>query len=206
MTRDQSALLDLLEELRTADDGSVMRRLLAHGLQELIEAEARMAIGAGRHERTSSRTTQRNGSRLKTISTTAGDVTVGIPKTRTGSFFPSLLEPRRRIDRALHAGVLPARSGLEASCRDDQSCKRDRRTVSRVQAGPSRLGDAAPIRYDTADAVQLLTKSGKCWSRSGVPEVQLTENVNRGRVRRPSLFGDEHACSAELAGPPKVAP
>ena len=108
MTQDQSALLDLLAELNTADEGSVMRRILASGLQALIEAEATAAIGAGRHERTATRTTQRNGSRDKTVTTTAGDITVSIPKTRTGSFFPSLLEPRRRIDRALHAVICEA--------------------------------------------------------------------------------------------------
>ncbi len=42
------------------------------------------------------------------MATTAGDLTVRIPKTRTGSFFPALLEPRRRIDRALHAVVMQA--------------------------------------------------------------------------------------------------
>jgi transposase-like protein len=30
-------------------------------------------------------------------------VEVGIPKLRQGSFFPELLEPRRRIDKALWA-------------------------------------------------------------------------------------------------------
>ncbi len=108
MTHDQSALLDLLAELNTADEVSVMRRILASGLQALIEAEATVVIGAGRHERTPARTTQRNGSRPKTVTTTAGDINVAIPKTRTGSFFPSLLEPRRRIDRALHAVICEA--------------------------------------------------------------------------------------------------
>ena len=35
-------------------------------------------------------------------------VTVQIPKTRTGLFLPSLLQPRRRIDQALHAVVCEA--------------------------------------------------------------------------------------------------
>src|SRR4051794_27511170 len=112
MTHDQSALLDLLAELNTADEGSVMRRILASGLQALIEAEATAAIGAGRHERTSTRTTQRNGSREKTVTTTAGDITVAIPKTRTGSFFPSLLEPRRRILLRSRDVQLPVRPVL----------------------------------------------------------------------------------------------
>jgi putative transposase len=50
----------------------------------------------------------RNGHRSKTVSTTAGDVEVAIPKLRAGSFFPSLLERRRRIDKALHAVIMEA--------------------------------------------------------------------------------------------------
>src|SRR5512144_549081 len=108
MAQDQSALHDLLEVLRTAEGGQFVNRLLAGALQALIELEATAAIGAAPHERTPTRTTRRNGSRPKTITTAAGDVTVAIPKTRTGSFFPSLLEPRRRIDRALHAVICEA--------------------------------------------------------------------------------------------------
>lgn len=108
MAQDRSALQDLLEVLRTADGGQFVNRLLTGALQALIELEATAAIGAGPHERTPTRTTQRNGSRPKTLTTAAGDVTVAIPKTRTGSLVPSLLEPRRRIDRALHAVISEA--------------------------------------------------------------------------------------------------
>lgn len=108
MAHDQSALLDLVESLRTAEEGTLMNRLLTHMLQALIEAEASARIGAARHERAQGRLTQRNGYRAKTLTTAAGDVALRIPKTRTGSFFPSLLEPRRRIDRALHAVICEA--------------------------------------------------------------------------------------------------
>ena len=108
MTHDQSALSDLLEVLRGTDGAQLMNRLLAGALQALIECEASEVIGARPHERTSERTAQRNGHRPKTVTTAAGDVTVGIPKLRAGSFFPSLLEPRRRIDRALHAVIVEA--------------------------------------------------------------------------------------------------
>ena len=108
MAQDQFALLGLLEELRTADGGELMRRLLAGALQLLIDAEAAQAIGAQPYERTEARTAQRNGSRPKTVATATGDVTVGIPKLRSGSFFPSLLEPRRRVDVALHAVISEA--------------------------------------------------------------------------------------------------
>lgn len=108
MALDDSALLEMIEMLRTADGGDLMRRLLGGMLQAVVDAEATAHIGAGLHERTDARTTQRNGSRDKTVTTTAGDLTVRIPKVRTGSFFPTLLAPRRRIDVALHAVVMQA--------------------------------------------------------------------------------------------------
>jgi putative transposase len=42
------------------------------------------------------------------VSTPAGDVELKIPKLRKGSFFPELLEPRRRVDRALWAVIMTA--------------------------------------------------------------------------------------------------
>ncbi|MGW4126518.1 IS256 family transposase [Nocardia sp. NPDC004711] len=108
MTQDHSALLAQLDTLKSADSASVFAELVRAGLQALIEAEATAVIGAGRYERSEDRTTQRNGYRGKEIATPAGDIEVKIPKLRAGSFFPSLLEPRRRIDRALHAVVMEA--------------------------------------------------------------------------------------------------
>ena len=70
------------------------------GRAGLVDAEAAAVIGAQRYERTPQRTNRRNGKRLKTVATTAGEVELAIPKLRTGSFFPSLLHPRRRVDKA----------------------------------------------------------------------------------------------------------
>jgi len=108
MALDQSALLELSEALRSADSGELMRRLLHTMLQALIDAGATAHIGAGPRERTDTRTTQRNGTQDKLVATTAGDLTVKIPKLRTGSFFPTLLAPRRRIDITVHAVVMQA--------------------------------------------------------------------------------------------------
>jgi len=108
MTLNQSALLELTDVLRTADGGKVMRLMLSAMLQALVDAEATAHIGAGPYEHTPTRTTQRNGTREKTVSTTVGDLMVKIPKLRAGSFFPSLLAPRRRIDVTLYAVVMEA--------------------------------------------------------------------------------------------------
>ncbi|CAM5691743.1 hypothetical protein SCANM124S_08837 [Streptomyces canus] len=54
------------------------------------------------------RITWRNGRRERLLTTQAGNLDLKIPKVRTGSFFPSLLERRRRIDQALFAVVMEA--------------------------------------------------------------------------------------------------
>jgi putative transposase len=77
-------------------------------MQELIEVEANEAVGAARYERTDERVTDRNGGRPRLLATRAGDVRLRIPKLRKGSFFPVILQPRRRIDQALYAVVMEA--------------------------------------------------------------------------------------------------
>ena len=73
-----------------------------------VEAELTSPIGAAPGERTEDRLAQRNGHHPKLLTTPAGDVDIAIPKLRTGSFFPELLEPRRRFDRALWAVIMTA--------------------------------------------------------------------------------------------------
>ena len=119
MALDQSALLELVEKIRSADAGELMRRLLATIVQEFVDAEATAHIGAGPHERSEARTTQQQH-RDKTVTTTAGGLTVTIPKVRTGSFFPALLKPapahRRRAARGGDAGL---RRGASRRAVDD---------------------------------------------------------------------------------------
>ncbi len=108
MTLNQSALIELLKELELTDTTERIRLLTQRAFQELINAEAETVIGAAPYERSENRATQRNGTRPRTLSTTAGDLDLKIPKLREGSFFPSLLERRRRVDQALFAVVMEA--------------------------------------------------------------------------------------------------
>jgi putative transposase len=108
MALDQSALLELLDALKAADVGDRVRHAAGTIYQALIEAELTAVIGAAPHERSDQRTALRNGHRARTLTTTAGDLELRIPKLRTGSFFPSLLERRRRVDQALFAVVMEA--------------------------------------------------------------------------------------------------
>ncbi len=108
MALSQSELSELLEAIRSGGGLDLAREAYRRVAQELIELEASEVIGAGRYERTDERTTHRNGSRTRLLSTKAGDVELRIPKLREGSFFPSLLSPRRRIDQALWAVIMEA--------------------------------------------------------------------------------------------------
>lgn len=129
----------LLEQLQGADT-DVLRRVLEHAMQRLIEAEAATQIGAGPHERSASRTTYRNGYRERILDTGSGRLELQIPKLRTGSFYPTLLEPRRRIDRALLAVVQEAYVlGISTRKVDDLmaalgGCSISRSEVSRICA------------------------------------------------------------------------
>ena len=109
MALSQSALSDLLDAFRAGDGVDLVRESVRMVLQELIEAEATERIGAA-PLRTHRRPVSPNATApARGWSTTqAGDVELRIPKLRKGSFFPSILEPRRRIDQALYAVVMEA--------------------------------------------------------------------------------------------------
>jgi transposase-like protein len=94
----------LLEE----QDGDVLREGIRVLSQALMESEVAGLIGAERHERSNERTTYRNGYRTRTWDTRMGTIELAIPKLRAGTYFPSLLHPRRRAEHALLAVVQEA--------------------------------------------------------------------------------------------------
>ena len=108
MTLSESAKNEIMSALENGNGGDLVRQLAQLGMQELIEAEATEVIGADRWERTVDRIAHRNGHRPRTLSTPAGDLALQIPKFNRGSFFPEVLEPRRRIDQAMYAVVMEA--------------------------------------------------------------------------------------------------
>jgi putative transposase len=108
MALDQSALLEVLEALKAAEVDDRIRQAAETIYQALIEAELASVIGALPHERSAARTGHRNGHRPRVLASTAGDLELRIPKLRAGSFFPSLLERRRRVDQSLFAVIMEA--------------------------------------------------------------------------------------------------
>jgi putative transposase len=97
------ALLELLRKAELDESADFLRdgvRALAH---ELMELEVTQHVGAERYERTAERVGQRNGYRERTWDTRVGTLELRVPRVRDGSFYPALLEPRKRAERALAA-------------------------------------------------------------------------------------------------------
>jgi putative transposase len=87
----------------------VLRDSVAWLVTQLMEAEVGALAGAGLGERAPDRRhSQRNGYRQRRWDTRVGELELAIPRLRTGSYFPSFLEPRRRAEQALVAVVQEA--------------------------------------------------------------------------------------------------
>ena len=102
------ALLELLRKAELEKDTDFLRDGVRVLGQALMELEVSQYLGAERHERTPARTGQRNGYRERTWDTRVGTIELRVPRARDGSYFPSLLEPRKRAERALVAVVQEA--------------------------------------------------------------------------------------------------
>jgi putative transposase len=94
----------LLEE----DDVDLLREGVRVLAQAVMETEVSGQIGAGPYERSSERTAYRNGYRTRRWDTRTGTIELKIPKLTAGTYFPCLLEPRRRAEKALHAVIVEA--------------------------------------------------------------------------------------------------
>ena len=102
------ALETVLRKAQVEQDADFLRegaRVLSEALMEL---EVTRHLGAERHERTAERTGQRNGYREREWDTCVGTLELRVPRVRDGSSFPSLLDPRKRGERALVAVVQEA--------------------------------------------------------------------------------------------------
>ena len=196
MTLSDTATAQLLETFCASGGAELIREAVELVLQELIEAEATVAIGAGRYERTAGRTTARNGHRGRLLATHAGDLELKIPKLRKGSFMPSVLEPRRRIDRALYAVIMEAYvAGVSTRSVDDLVAALgaesgiSKSEVSRICAGldegveafRSRRLDHIEFPYIYLDATYLNVRNSVCQpaSMATVVATGITSDGNR---------------------------
>ena len=105
MTDDMMNLRSLVEKSADAD---LLREMIGFAAEKLMALEVGTKTGAGYGEKNEFRLAQRNGYRDRDWETRAGTVELRIPKLRTGSYFPSFLEPRRMAEKALTAVIQEA--------------------------------------------------------------------------------------------------
>ncbi len=91
---------DVLEQI-TRDGFAALPDLFRIVLNTAMEAERRQYLNADRYERTRERRGYANGFKPKTVQTRVGAITVDVPQTRDGGFYPSALERGQRSERAL---------------------------------------------------------------------------------------------------------
>ena len=101
-------LAELLRKAQMERDADFLKEGVRALSQALMEMEVEEHIGAARHERIEGRSGHRNGYRERTWDTRAGAIELKVPRVRDSSYFPSLLEPRRRAERALSTIVQEA--------------------------------------------------------------------------------------------------
>lgn len=100
-TKNSMTVGELVGKLLGEGNPDFLKGALVAMLKEVMAVEVGHLVGAEPHERSTERTTQRNGYRERRFDTRVGTVDLEIPKLRTGSYFPSFLEPRCRSEEAL---------------------------------------------------------------------------------------------------------
>jgi len=109
MAEDRMAVLETVRKAIADGDVDFLREGVRVLAQAVMEAEVTELTGVPRGERDPEhRLTSRNGYRDRRWDTRVGTLNLSIPRVRDGSYFPSLLEPRRRAERALLAVVQEA--------------------------------------------------------------------------------------------------
>ena len=95
-----------IDEARIRDHlGEMVRGTVEETLNAMLDAEADQLCGAGRYERSQARQDARAGSYDRTLQTSAGEVSLKVPKLRRQTFETAIIERYRRR-RELGGGAL----------------------------------------------------------------------------------------------------
>jgi len=105
MTDDMMNLRSLVEKSADAD---LVCEMIGFAAEKLMALEVGTKTGADYREENDFRLAQRNAYRDRDWETRADTVELCIPKLRTGSYFPSFLEPPRMAEKALMAVIQEA--------------------------------------------------------------------------------------------------
>jgi transposase-like protein len=195
MADDRMALLETVRKAIADGDSDFLREGLRVLAQAVMEAEVTELTGAAKGERNpDARLTHRNGYRERRWDTRVGTIDLAVPRVRDGSYLPSLLDPRRRTERALLAVVQEAyvsgvstrrvddlvrALGIEGISKSEVSriCAALDAEVERFRARP--LGELA-CPYLWLDATYLkVRETGRVVSMACLVAVGVTANGER---------------------------
>ena len=160
MTED---MMDLTALLAKSGDTHFLRDTIGYAAKRLMELEVGGQTGAPFGEKSADRLAQRNGYRERDWETRAGTVELRIPRLRTGSYFPSFLEPRRMVEKALVAVIQEAWiNGVSTRAVDELVKAMGGTGMSKSQSlPPRRRGSAACARTSTSVSARSSTARSK---------------------------------------------
>lgn len=102
--KDATRLLEVWQEI--SEEGDVFQALLRHVVQQVLEEEITVFLGAESHERTEERRGYRNGYKPRTLKTRVGRLELMVPKDREGRFRTELFERYQRSEKALMLAIV----------------------------------------------------------------------------------------------------
>jgi transposase-like protein len=197
-TVDETIAQELVERARSegvelVGPGGLLTGLTKTVLETALEAEMDEHLGYARHAVEGRNTgNSRNGTRAKTVLTEVGEVEVGVPRDREGSFDPKIVRKRQRRMSGVDELVISlAAKGLTtgevaAHLADVYGAEVSRDTISRITdavveelgAWQSRpLDPVYPVVF--IDAIHVKIRDGKVANRPIYTVVGVTVNGER---------------------------
>jgi transposase-like protein len=156
------ALQELLRKAELNGDVDFLCEGVRVLAQEVMEIEVAQHLGAERYERAVDRSGERNGYRDRSWDTRVGSIELRVPRVRDDGYYPALLEPRRRGERALVAVVQEAYvQGVSTRRVDDLVKALGMSGISKSQV--SRLCQALDTEVERFRTRKLEGSFAYCW-------------------------------------------
>ncbi len=96
-----------IDEVQIRDHlGEMVRSTVEQTLNDMLDAEADQLCGAGRYERTETRTDGRAGRYKRKLHTKAGEVELKMPKLRKATFETAIIERYKRRESSVEEALM----------------------------------------------------------------------------------------------------
>ncbi len=141
MTRKKSTTVKTDRKALMGEDENLLKAIVQHAVQEVLEAEMSEALGAEKGERTEGRQGYRSGHYRRSLVTRVGKIELRVPQDRTGRFSTEVFDRYQRSEKALVTALMEmyvqgvstrkVKAVAEELCGHEFSAS----TISRLNAG-----------------------------------------------------------------------